>query len=127
VKARLPHGGSEREPSGARPAADSGATNAGRRDTGAAHHANLRLEDHADVPPLRDDGARTGRPELEKLVEFERRQRQGRQELVKQKGMENGGQTRALTGKDKLYLSHSRQQRHAIRGSSSPPRLPVGH
>jgi len=39
------------------------------------------------------------RPELEKLVEFERKQRQGRQELVKQKGMENGGQTRAWTGK----------------------------
>ncbi|HWO36135.1 MAG TPA: hypothetical protein VNO32_45670 [Candidatus Acidoferrum sp.] len=54
--ARLPHGGSEREPSGARPAADGGATNAGRRDIGAAHHADLRLEDHVDVPPLRDDG-----------------------------------------------------------------------
>lgn len=26
------------------------------RDSGAAHHANLRLEDHVDVPPLRDDG-----------------------------------------------------------------------
>ena len=56
VEARLPNGGSEREPSGARPAADGGATNAGRRDTGAAHHANLRLEDHVDVPPLRDAG-----------------------------------------------------------------------
>ena len=30
--------------------------NAGRRDTGAAHHANLRLEDHVDVPALRHDG-----------------------------------------------------------------------
>jgi hypothetical protein len=50
------------------------------------------------------------RPELEKLVEFERKQRQGRQELVKQKGTENGEQTRALTGKDKLYLSRSRRK-----------------
>jgi hypothetical protein len=31
------------------------------------------------------------RPELEKLVEFERKQRQGWQELVKQKGMETVG------------------------------------
>lgn len=29
----------------------------GRRDTDAAHHADLRLEDHVDVPALRDDGA----------------------------------------------------------------------
>src|ERR1700722_13341725 len=57
------------------------------------------------------------RPELEKLVKFERKQRTGRQELVKQKGTEIGGQTRALTRKNKFYLSHSRQQRHAIRGS----------
>jgi hypothetical protein len=55
VEARLPHGKSEREPYGARPAADGGATNAGRPDSGSAHHANLRLEDHVDVPPLRDD------------------------------------------------------------------------
>jgi integrase len=48
---------SEREPSGARPAADGGATDAGRRDPDAAHHADLRLEDHVDVPALRDDGA----------------------------------------------------------------------
>jgi hypothetical protein len=61
------------------------------------------------------------RPELEKLVEFERKQRQGRQELVKQKRMENGGQTRALTGKDKLYLSHSRRKGMQSVAPSSRP------
>jgi hypothetical protein len=61
------------------------------------------------------------RPELEKLVEFERKQRQGRQELVKQKGMENGGQTRVLTGKDKLYFSHSRRKGMQSVAPSSPP------
>jgi hypothetical protein len=61
------------------------------------------------------------RPELEKLVEFERKQRQGRQELVKQKRMENGGQTRALTGKDKLYLNDSRRKTtQCVAPSSSP-------
>jgi hypothetical protein len=60
------------------------------------------------------------RPELEKLVEFERKQRQGRQELVQQMGMENGGQMRASAGKDKLYLSHSRRKGMPSAASSSP-------
>jgi hypothetical protein len=54
------------------------------------------------------------RPELEKPVEFERKQRQGRQELVQQMGMENGGQMRASTGKDTPPL---RLRRIAISGS----------
>jgi hypothetical protein len=61
------------------------------------------------------------RPELEKLVEFERKQRQGRQELVQQMGMENGEQMRASAGKDKLYLSHSRRKGMQSLASSSPP------
>jgi hypothetical protein len=59
-------------------------------------------------------------PELEKPVEFERKQRQGRQELVQQMGMENGGQMRASTGKDKLYLSHSRRKGMHSLAPSSP-------
>jgi hypothetical protein len=60
------------------------------------------------------------RPELEKLVEFERKQRQGRQELVQQMEMENGGQMRASAGKDRLDLSHSRRKSmHSVASSSS--------
>ena len=86
LEARLPHGRSEREPSGPRPAANGGATNAGRRDSGAAHHADCGWKTMSTFLRYAMTGRNVLRPELEKLVEFERKQRQGRQELVKQKG-----------------------------------------
>jgi hypothetical protein len=98
-------------------------TAAGRPDSGSAHHANLRLEDHVDVPPLRDDGTQRAAAGAGEARRVERKQRQGRQELVKQKGMENGGQTRAFTGKDKLYLNLNDSRRKTMQSvaPSSPP------